>query len=464
MPLCLPPWRKLPCWLLTLRRPSASSFPTEAALRAKQRIRQHQRATGDKPAVTHQRKFQEVHHDDCGDDFSSLHDADAALLLHTKEAIPPLPPFVFRFAQSRFVRYFTQDAKLDEHTYMALTCLTPQDFEVTNGFEQHLHDIRLAAAEHYMTLSSSSCMSLWQPAPHELTEPRHTSVLAAVRRLPPGKVELVELFGGKAGCTSLAVRRNLHALQNIDLCCGVDISDARTRHEVYQLLKLRKPLVVITAPPCTAFSGWARLNRTKEACRDTWNSSHNNGIACSKFAAAVIELQMAAGRHFVLENPRGSMLFDRPEWQRIRSQYHIEEVHIDQCALGLHSPLGHPIRKATTLWASSRALLSLLHGLRDVLCRCQKPHRQIAGSEAGVRLSRWAQQWPVQLCRRLVDGMERLIQTTTTWTYPMHVFPATARDLEDLPPPEESHPDSRGSERQRHQEEQMGLSSVQTLP
>eukprot|EP00971_Amphidinium_carterae_P034752 683963-Amphidinium_carterae.3 len=56
--------------------PSASLFPTEAALRAKQRIRDHQRATGDKPVVTHKRKPQELHYDDCGDDFSSILDAD----------------------------------------------------------------------------------------------------------------------------------------------------------------------------------------------------------------------------------------------------------------------------------------------------------------------------------------------------------------------------------------------------
>eukprot|EP00971_Amphidinium_carterae_P274959 5455886-Amphidinium_carterae.1 len=56
--------------------PSASLFPTEAALRAKQRIRAHQSATGDKPVVQHKRKPQEIHSDDCGDDFSSILDAD----------------------------------------------------------------------------------------------------------------------------------------------------------------------------------------------------------------------------------------------------------------------------------------------------------------------------------------------------------------------------------------------------
>eukprot|EP00971_Amphidinium_carterae_P326814 6457829-Amphidinium_carterae.1 len=80
---------------------ASSMFPTEAALRAKQRIRAHQQATGDKPAITHQRKYQEVHHDDCGDDFSSILDADLASLLFTKEAIPGPPLSDFRFQQAR---------------------------------------------------------------------------------------------------------------------------------------------------------------------------------------------------------------------------------------------------------------------------------------------------------------------------------------------------------------------------
>eukprot|EP00971_Amphidinium_carterae_P049438 973936-Amphidinium_carterae.1 len=148
--------------------PASSMFPTEAALRAKQRIRAHQQATGDKPAIIHQRKYQEVHHDDCGDDFSSILDADLASLLFTKEAIPGPPLSVFRFQQARFAKFFAQNSHWDEDTYMALTCLRPYDFEAATAFEQHLHDVRLIAREHYLTMASSSNLSLWQPADHAL--------------------------------------------------------------------------------------------------------------------------------------------------------------------------------------------------------------------------------------------------------------------------------------------------------
>eukprot|EP00971_Amphidinium_carterae_P286121 5681224-Amphidinium_carterae.1 len=70
------------------------------------------------------------------------------------------------------------------------------------------------AKEHYLTLSTNSSLSMWQPAPHYLTQLTATSILAAVQRLPPGRIELVELFGGKAGCTSIAIRRNLRAMRN----------------------------------------------------------------------------------------------------------------------------------------------------------------------------------------------------------------------------------------------------------
>eukprot|EP00971_Amphidinium_carterae_P173803 3445275-Amphidinium_carterae.1 len=206
-------------------------------------------------------------------------------------------------------------------------------------------------------------------------------------------------------------------MQNIDLCCGIDVRDARTRHEVHQVVKTQKPLLVIAAPPCTAFSGWARLNRQNPSSRSTWEKSHLNGITCSKFAASIVELQLQGKRHFLLENPSGSDLFDRPEWQRLLATYAIDRVNVDQCSLGLTSPLGHPIRKATTLWASSPLLLD---GLRDARCRCQTAHRQVQGSEAGYKLSVWAQAWPPTLCRRLVDGLEKLINSRTKWSYPVH--------------------------------------------
>eukprot|EP00971_Amphidinium_carterae_P046575 917433-Amphidinium_carterae.7 len=191
-------------------------------------------------------------------------------------------------------------------------------------------------------------------------------------------------------------------MQNIDLCSGIDIRDARTPQPC----------------TCTSFSGWSGLNRQNPSSWATWEKSHLNGVTCSKFTALVVELQLQGNRHFLLENPCGSDLFDRPEWKHILATYPIEVVNIEQCALGLKSPLGHPVRKSTTLWASSPMLLD---SLRDARCRCQADHRQVQGSEAGYKMSVWAQAWPSTLCRRNVDGLERLINSRVKWSYPVHV-------------------------------------------
>eukprot|EP00971_Amphidinium_carterae_P079956 1582098-Amphidinium_carterae.1 len=97
---------------------SSMSYPTDSALRAKQRQQQHRALTGQKPTVRHQHKPQETHHDDCGDDFSSIQDKHS-LLLTTKEADPQalLAPFsfsVFRRNQSRFVLHFTEHSPMTE--------------------------------------------------------------------------------------------------------------------------------------------------------------------------------------------------------------------------------------------------------------------------------------------------------------------------------------------------------------
>eukprot|EP00971_Amphidinium_carterae_P040576 796340-Amphidinium_carterae.2 len=187
------------------------AYPTDSALRAKHRRQQHQLLTGAKPTVTHQRKEQEVHYDDCGDDFTSI--MDPALLLPTKEA-NGTPLATFRRNQVRFLRYCLEDSAMTEDIYMALTCLIPADFHVNECFDQHLQDLVLQAKQHYLTMASSSQLALWQPAPHHLSSHSNTSVLSAHSQT--NRAQLVELFGGKAGCTSIATRRNLRAMQNID--------------------------------------------------------------------------------------------------------------------------------------------------------------------------------------------------------------------------------------------------------
>ena len=299
-------------------------------------------------------------------------------------------------------------------TYHAMQIVHPLDWQVETAFPSHLDKLHLAGMDQWQQLDVDSQSSLWTP--HDLlhADARSTSsLLATSQRWKKDHLDLMELFGGKAGCSTLAIRRNLRAGTNVDWCQGYDVCNPRTRHEILQTIRLTRPKVIIMAPTCTAFSGWARLNQLKASHQH--QRSLQNGIACSRFAAAVAEEQLRHHRHYVLENPAGSSLFTRPEWVMLRRRYQLHEVVFPQCAVGLVSPGGRPIKKMTVMWASD---LRLVRGLQGMECQCQVPHQVIEGSERGHPLSSWAQQWPLRLCHRLISGVITLLKED--YSLPIH--------------------------------------------
>eukprot|EP00971_Amphidinium_carterae_P214929 4265086-Amphidinium_carterae.1 len=116
---------------------------------------------------------------------------------------------------------------------------------------------------------------------------------------------------------------------NIDIVRGVDVSNQRVRYEIAQATRLYKPVVLLTGPPCTAFSGWSRLNAARDSPQH--QRSLQNGILCSRFAAQLAAIQLEAGRHVIVENPRGSDLFKRPEWTALHHKHQLTTVTFPQC-------------------------------------------------------------------------------------------------------------------------------------
>ena len=70
--------------------------------------------------------------------------------------------------------------------------------------------------------------------------------------------DLLEVFGGEAGVTRIAVRKRLVSGGNFDLVTGCNLLDKNQREALFRLIKSLSPLVVIMGPPCTAFSAWSR--------------------------------------------------------------------------------------------------------------------------------------------------------------------------------------------------------------
>ncbi len=116
-------------------------------------------------------------------------------------------------------------------------------------------------------------------------------------------------------------------------------------------------------------------------------------------------MQVTAGRHYIIENPRGSDLFTLTVMKTLLRTGVVKVATFPQCALGLQSPEGLPLLKWTTLWASSEVLLRRFRGLQ---CNCEV-HGKMEGGYCGQRRSKLAQVWPYEMCKLIVAGLIELL-------------------------------------------------------
>ena len=76
-----------------------------------------------------------------------------------------------------------------------------------------------------------------------------------------GQVDVVEIFGGKAGTSRVLVRRfNTSVGPNFDLTCGFNLRDSRHIELLFRYVEDCKPTVAVMVPPCTGLQGWAGIS------------------------------------------------------------------------------------------------------------------------------------------------------------------------------------------------------------
>ena len=117
----------------------------------------------------------------------------------------------------------------------------------------------------------------------------------AILQTNPGKLDAVELFGGKGETTKLAFRRKLRTGHNFDVVCDFDLTDANQVALLWRYLIAAKPEIVICAPPCTSFGQWARFNKVHHF--QTWNRNHKTGLLLANLTAEICMFQVSEGRH-----------------------------------------------------------------------------------------------------------------------------------------------------------------------
>ena len=355
------------------------AFPTVAALRAKEK-RKADKAAGREAQKRPQ--IVEEHYDDCGDDLSAID-------LPGEE----LPSDDFFTAQVE-----------DEEVH----------YDYVSGGSSHSHCgdperkiWKFLRSRHWLFGSEVD-----EPLIGDTTVCDNIDVFVAQARQRSftGQVDVIELFGGNAGTTKVLLRRyNAVTGENFDIITGYNLLSPRCREVFWNYMREFKPVMVIMAPPCTGMAGWKAMNRAHNY--DAWHRSRTIGIPLAKFAAEVAEYQLKHRRHFLVENPKDSDIFQLPEWQRLRPS--LATVTFDQCMTGLKGGSGNepaiPIAKPTEIWASHELLVKRL---RDKQCDKRHSHARLGvfGTQHRSARAADASMWPVKLCGLIADGIHDILE------------------------------------------------------
>ena len=346
----------------------AEAYPTEQAIKRKAVL-----VAGHKP--TRRKQQVEQHRDDCGDSLDSV--------LEFVEHVPWNPNFMGATCEC---------TPRESSDYSAFA-----EFALGRGLWLHGSGVEIP-------------MWRWQQRPQMNIESLDAFHESTLRSNDGRVVAVVELFGG-VGETSYLIAK-LHGLKagvNFDICCGFNLSMARDRELVKSYIATRKPLVAVMAPPCKGFGQLQHLNKVINP--ETWHRTRAEGVALAQFCAEIADMQCAAGRHFVVEQPAGSDMFALPAWEQLARKFPLVKCHFDQCRVGLRmSRSPHlPIRKPTVLVSSNEGLVSRF---TDKQCQNEHEHAAITGlahKSQHVNSSE-AQVWPPMMCRLLAAGIADLVR------------------------------------------------------
>ena len=213
------------------------------------------------------------------------------------------------------------------------------------------------------------------------------------------KPDVVEVFGGNGGVLKMAVGRGLTPGRNFDLVSGVDLSHPKEVALLIEYIAFAEPFCVVLAPPCTAFGSWSNYNQYHAF--EAWSESLRVGLPLANLAARIATIQMAAGRHFITENPWSSALWKLPSWLVVLKDSRVRVAYIDQCMYGLKD-MNHEFSKKPTAIVASHELLVRFLQLR---CTGQHTHSPLAGTIRGVSKTAFAQTWPLALCQAIIKGI-----------------------------------------------------------
>ena len=185
-----------------------------------------------------------------------------------------------------------------------------------------------------------------------------------------------------------------------------DLSTFEGQVELLTTILRLQPKHIWMAPECFPWCAWNQFNAFRSvSCYQKISQSQEQSRIHLKLCRFIAKLQISEQRHFTLENPGTSKLWEQEEMQFICERTY--SILLDQCQFGLvHPEDQRPMKKYTRLQTTSLHMVSLLDGRR---CRNEHSHVQIAGSCSfkghRIPLSRFAAFYPRVFAKALAKAV-----------------------------------------------------------
>ena len=221
--------------------------------------------------------------------------------------------------------------------------------------------------------------------------------LAVELQLPNPFVQ--EVFSDTDPVARAAQRRGLIPGETLTLNTGFDFRLESHRKKALDLIKKKKPYVVVLAFPCGPWSPLQRLNPAHDL-----SEKRAEGVILIRFAVEVALLQLRCGRHFLVENPVPSLGWKVPELDLLRQDPATLEVVVDMCRFGLKGPDGNLHRKGTRLLTSMQAVVSNLMDHRCVGGHVHSP--VLGGSKITSAAGHYTPQFSDALIQAFMDQFD----------------------------------------------------------
>lgn len=191
-----------------------------------------------------------------------------------------------------------------------------------------------------------------------------------------GPIKMLEIYAERQSPLTAAVTASGHKAMRFTKHDG-DLSTFSGRLKLWSWIEQYNPEHIWMAPECGPWGGWNRLNQHKSLeMFDQIYLKQQREMIHVKLCAEICEHQVNRGRHFHLEQPLGSSMYQLPTFQYIRQ--HTARAIFDMCQFGLKIPqTDQYIRKRSQVFTSSQPMFL---SLNQCLCNHQHLHHRIEGS------------------------------------------------------------------------------------